>query len=361
MPSAARHLGPLAAVILPAAAVSRTPTFGFKTRSGTMPEGYRIEGTRHTVIYRTANDATLTLRVSESQATYDSHFRSVAKPRYAQELRSAMATVKTALECTDCIRSNVSPMLLANPELVRVYRHACCPPLAPDRLMALAKIPKGLISKMEEGARPASLAANVDSIARELIEFANPELQALYDDSTTRPQAFAWVASTVANATFSSWLRNEQEHRQQRLIREYLEPLGYTDVTATAARAYYNVGAIPLHPGTFAFGRHVNVAPSAGKAKKLPIDCIVAPMGGGTPVLLELKSAGDETNTNKRQKEEADKLTKLRSAYSSGTPYIYCVVLCGYFGLNYCHYVAQSGIDFVWDHDLQGLADFGIG
>jgi hypothetical protein len=50
----------------------------------------------------------------------------------------------------------------------------------------------------------------------------------------------------------------------------------------------------------------------------IPIDCVIQPRAassGDFPILIEAKSAGDVTNTNKRRKEEAQKYHRLTSEF----------------------------------------------
>jgi hypothetical protein len=54
---------------------------------------------------------------------------------------------------------------------------------------------------------------------------------------------------------------------------------------------------------------------------------------GDFPLLIEAKSAGDFTNTNKRRKEEAVKIQQLRKTY--GDKITFDLFLCGYFDSGY--------------------------
>ena len=93
----------------------------------------------------------------------------------------------------------------------------------------------------------------------------------------------------------------------------------------------------------------------------IPIDVVVMPLqssSGEFPLLIEAKSAGDFTNVNKRRKEEAIKIAQLRSTYGSGVRYI--LFLCGYFDSGYLGYEAAEGIDWVWEHRIDDLAEFGV-
>jgi hypothetical protein len=98
----------------------------------------------------------------------------------------------------------------------------------------------------------------------------------------------------------------------------------------------------------------------AGPDRKLPVDCVVAPMRQGMPLAcVEMKSAGDYTNVNKRRKEEAEKHDALVGAY--GNRVVFLLQLFGYFDFNYLNFEALAGIDWAWDHRLTDLAPyFGI-
>jgi hypothetical protein len=75
-------------------------------------------------------------------------------------------------------------------------------------------------------------------------------------------------------------------------------------------------------------------------------------------VLIEAKSAGDFTNTNKRRKEEAQKIHQLRSTY--GEAVHLTLFLCGYFDSGYLGYEAAEGLDWVWEHRIEDLLQLGI-
>jgi type II restriction enzyme len=76
------------------------------------------------------------------------------------------------------------------------------------------------------------------------------------------------------------------------------------------------------------------------------------------PIFFEAKSAGDFTNTNKRRKEEAVKMAQLRSTY--GKKVQFNLFLCGYFDSGYLGYEAAEGIDWVWEHRIDDLAEYGL-
>ncbi len=80
--------------------------------------------------------------------------------------------------------------------------------------------------------------------------------------------------------------------------------------------------------------------------------------GGDFPLLIEAKSARDFTNTNKRRKEEATKFSQLKRNYGEDVRFI--LFLCGYFDAGYLGYEASEGIDWVWEHRVDDLAEFGV-
>src|SRR5206468_9075498 len=112
----------------------------------------------------------------------------------------------------------------------------------------------------------------------------------------------------------------------------------------------------------FSFRLNVPVKLQGGvQTINIPIDAVIMPKTakpGTLPLFFEAKSAGDFTNTNKRRKEEAVKMAQLRTNY--GEKVRFNLVLCGYFDSGYLGYEAAEGIDWVWEHRIDDLAQFGI-
>lgn len=95
-----------------------------------------------------------------------------------------------------------------------------------------------------------------------------------------------------------------------------------------------------------------------GKHLTVPTDLIIQLKTGRSPLLIEAKSAGDFTNTNKRRKEEAQKYNQLQATYGEDVRYI--LFLCGYFDSGYLGYEAAEGIDWVWEHRIEDLEEFDL-
>ena len=117
-----------------------------------------------------------------------------------------------------------------------------------------------------------------------------------------------------------------------------------------------------MKPGTFAFRLNIRVQqPGSDRTVNLPIDIVIKPNNSSTtsfPILVEAKSAGDFTNTNKRRKEEATKVNQLKSTYGKEIKFI--LFLCGYFDCGYLGYEAAEGIDWVWEHRIDDLTEFDL-
>ena len=116
-----------------------------------------------------------------------------------------------------------------------------------------------------------------------------------------------------------------------------------------------------MQPGTYAF--HLNIPAQLVDETQVnvPIDVAIKPVNSkvpGLPVLVEAKSAGDFTNVNKRRKEEADKVSNLRRSYAGDC--LYVLFLGGYFNPGYLGYEAAEGINWVWEHRVGDLAEFGV-
>ena len=117
-----------------------------------------------------------------------------------------------------------------------------------------------------------------------------------------------------------------------------------------------------LPNGTYSFRLNAPITQGdEGSSINIPVDVVIKPHNAGPdelPLLIECKSAGDFTNTNKRRKEEATKINQLRSSYGEHIRFI--LFLCGYFDTGYLGYEAAEGIDWVWEHRINDLAEFGL-
>jgi hypothetical protein len=243
-----------------------------------------------------------------------------------------------------------------------------CPPLARDRLVGLADSNKNVVETLEEGRVPPRL---TPELLQEHLRRISTTLSQMLDidvfpwlEEKRRPskeeryRSCTIVADRLCGAVAEPIVRNAQEKRQLARIQQYL-----------TARGYKLQGHSPgtplteMEPGTFTFRLNVNVKSPKADAKdvKIPVDAVIQPKSvelPHMPLLIEAKSAGDFTNVNKRRKEEAIKITQLKSTY--GEQVVFVLFLCGYFDAAYLGYEAAEGIDWIWEHRIEDIDQLGI-
>jgi hypothetical protein len=306
--------------------------------------------------------------IARSIDLYNAWFLSFAPEAYRTARDSATKNVESALQLTSYLLDITPPVLRANPEAVVILRMATAPPIARDRLIGLAGVPPNLVFSMEMDKRipPRMKGEDVDihlgKIAAIISRLADRDIFP-WLKKRRKPaaeeihRAATVVADRLCGAASDPIIRNAQERRQLALIKGWLEGRGYTHV---AAGRGLNLGA--LRPGEFSFRLNVPGLLEDGLTEvNIPIDAAVMPLRlgrGRSPLLIEAKSAGDFTNTNKRRKEEATKIGQLRRRQGAKVRFI--LFLCGYFDSGYLGYEAASGIDWVWEHRIDDLAGFGL-
>jgi hypothetical protein len=161
------------------------------------------------------------------------------------------------------------------------------------------------------------------------------------------------VADRLCGASSDPIIRNSQEQRQLRIVGGWLRKRGYRKINAGKGLKHDE-----MEPGTFANRLNVPVKLNEKTRINIPIDVVVRPLqsrNGELPIFIEAKSAGDFTNTNKRRKEEATKVSQLRENYGEEVRFI--LFLCGYFDTGYLGYEAAEGIDWVWEHRVDDLGE----
>jgi len=272
--------------------------------------------------------------------------------------------VKMALSATDDLRMLNAATLKTTPGALPTLRMCTAPPLAVDRLVGLADASKNLIGRMEKGKlptkmRPGDLDAELTKICRILSRLLDRDIFPWLDSQKAptdreRERASTIVADRLCSAVANPIVRNAQEQRQLALIGDYLDNRGYRKQAHVAGKPLMDMAS-----GTYTFRMNVAV----GKARKVnvPVDVVIQPKRlrkDRLPILIEAKSAGDFTNTNKRRKEEATKIHQLQATYGKTVTFV--LFLCGYFGSDYLGYEAAEGIDWVWEHRIDDLAKIGL-
>lgn len=300
---------------------------------------------------------------------YNDWFMSFAPDAFRTVRGHTAQRVEETLLATSNLRDIRPEVLRADPGALPTLRMSTCPPLARDRLIGLAGVPKGLVDTMEStgrvpaGMSPGALDVELHKIIAVIAKLVDPDIFTWLagvgaPNETELRRAATVVADRLCGATANPIIRNAQEDRQLRVIQGWLEERGYHYLPPGEGITFDKLPA-----GAFAFRLNVPVRQEAGSDRmvKVPVDAVIMPRTareGDFPLLIEAKSAGDYTNVNKRRKEEATKVGQLRRTY--GDRVIYVLFLCGYFDSGYLGYEAAEGIDWVWEHRLDDLAEFGL-
>jgi XamI restriction endonuclease len=309
--------------------------------------------------------------VAQSVDLYDDWFMRFAPQTYRTTRVETTKQVEQALTWTANL-TNIAPTLLRQyPSILPMLRMVTAPPLARDRLVGLARVSKNLVKSMEVNQRiPPRMRltqlnddlAKIGNIILQLadrdlftwLETANPPTEA------ELRRAASVVADRYCGASADPIIRNAQERRQLAIVKQWLEARGYKEIPSGTGVKFNQ-----MPPGTFSARMNVpgKQEDSEGNITtvNIPVDTVVMPLTaspGDFPLLIEAKSAGDFTNTNKRRKEEATKISQLRLQHGPLVRYV--LFLCGYFDSGYLGYEAAEGIDWVWEHRVDDLAEFGV-
>ncbi len=305
--------------------------------------------------------------VAQSVDFYNNWFMRFAPKTYRSTRVTTTLRVKAALERTANL-TDISPQVLkSDPAILPILRMVTAPPLARDRLIGLAGVSPNLVKSMEIDQRlppqldMATLDVDLKKIGQIIRRLTDqdifPWLAGKQKPTTVEVERAATiVADRLCGAMADPIIRNAQEQRQLNALKHWLEDRGYVQLRA------YKGKFTEMQPGTFVFRLNLAVTQNRGTHSiNIPIDAVIMPRSapaGELPLLVEAKSAGDYTNTNKRRKEEAIKVAQLTSTYGSAVRFI--LFLCGYFDSGYLGYEAAEGIDWVWEHRMADLAEFGL-
>lgn len=295
--------------------------------------------------------------VIQSVDMYNQWFLNFAPVAFRATRITATATVEASLAATSYLRDIRPTTFRANPSILSTLRMATCPPLAVDRLIGLARVNPGLVKALEKGRMPPTVDSELQKISDIIARMADPDIfvwLARGDGPTQQEvhRAAVIVADRLCGSQANPIIRNEQEKRQLAKIKIWLEARGYTEVQVGERVEFNN-----MQPGTFSFRLNVKVnQPNGYTQVNIPVDVVIMPRNanrGDMPLLIEAKSAGDFTNTNKRRKEEATKMVQLRHTYGNDVRFV--LFLCGYFDSGYLGYEAAEGIDWIWEHRIEDM------
>jgi hypothetical protein len=296
---------------------------------------------------------------------YNKWFMKFAPKAFRDARIDVTQKVEQAIIDSQDMQSLSPGLLMSFPGLLPTLRMSCCPPLAVDRLVGLGHTSKSLVSNLEKNklsARmpKAELVRHLTSIVNVIRHLLDPDIFVWLSEkrepsAQERRRASTIVADRLTGAVANPIIRNAQEKRQLSEIENYLERKKYQKKPLSSTAPLNS-----MEPGTFCF--HYAV-PTGGDAHKInvSVDVLIQPHNlrpDRLPIMVEAKSAGDFTNTNKRRKEEAKKISQLKATL--GQDICYVVFLCGYFDAGYLGYEAQDLIDWVWEHRITDFEKLGV-
>lgn len=303
--------------------------------------------------------------IVQSVDMYNTWFMEFAPSAYRGTRLKVAEDVEGTLKATNNLQDVSSNIIRNNPSVLPTLRMSTCPPLAVDRLIGLAGVPASLVDSIEKQQKLPkrligdSLDKELNKIGAIIEKMADPDIFVWLGRGTPATEAEIHRASTIiadrlCGSVANPIIRNAQEKRQLAAIESWLKERGYQPA---AKGVKFN----EMEPGTFGFRMNVPVDIGAATKINIPVDAVIMPRNskkGDLPLLVEAKSAGDFTNVNKRRKEEAVKMSQIRSTYGDHARFI--LFLCGYFDSGYLGYEAAEGIDWVWEHRISDLEQFDL-
>ena len=302
--------------------------------------------------------------IAASVDQFNQWFMSFAPDAFRSTRVKTTEHVKAALLATKDLRSIDVVTLTHSPSSLSTLRMCTAPPLAVDRLIGLADASKNLVGRMEGGKLPirmnaTDLNAELTKLCRIISKLLDRDIFPWLDTAEKptnreRDRASTIVADRLCSAVANPVIRNAQEQRQLKLIGDWLDARGYRKQGHPTGKPLTEMEAAT-------YTLRMNLAVGKTLKVNIPVDVVIQPTKlrkDRLPILIEAKSAGDFTNTNKRRKEEATKIHQLQAAYSETVPFV--LFLCGYFGSDYLGYEAAEGIDWIWEHRIEDLAKLGL-
>lgn len=304
--------------------------------------------------------------VLTSVRQYNDWYLDAAPEAYRETRQNVVNDVENLFAATNNMR-DVNPQIILNdPAILATLRMSTAPPIARDRLAGLAYAPRLLVKVLEDGIIPPRISRSdlLSHVGRMCDVIEHLLDRTLFDwlggpaapSDYQRELAAVVVSDRRCGAVSDPIVRNAQETRQLQVIGDWLDSHGYRHGAHPV-----NVPLTRWAPGTYSFRRNVPVQNDAGKTINMPVDAVIQPLTprpSGMPILVEAKSAGDFTNTNKRRKEEATKARQLRATYGDDVELL--LFLCGYFDAGYLGYEAAEGIDWIWEHRPDDFALAGL-
>lgn len=298
--------------------------------------------------------------IAASVDMYNRWFMEFAPRTFRETRLRTTKDVEGALQATGYLVGLTPELLRKHPGVLPTLRMSTCPPLAVDRLIGLSGAPGSLVAnlELEEGRLPPRMGAaqlhdGLQRIVDLLLKMADPDIFTWLDkkaaptaDEERRVETILVDRLTAARA--DPIIRNEQESRQMNALRLWLEKRGYRQASKGTTPEGAQPGEYLVHPSV------------KSPQKNIAFDLLVRSRMGeaSAPIVVEAKSIGDATNSNKRMQEAAEKLTRLSSTSASGFQFV--LFLGGYIAEPDRRLLEQRNIDWIWEHRIDDLAELGL-
>jgi hypothetical protein len=171
------------------------------------------------------------LDLTAVSTTHHHWLRHLGQQAYSLHAPCWLTRSPSSLEATDDLRTLVPVTMESSPAVVTTLRMCTAPPLARDRLVALASTERRMITAMESGRLPARMSASenraqVARICQVLPDFLDPELFPwLGGQRSAEPRGHRTcliVADRQCEAAADRILRHARRRHQLHLLREWL-------------------------------------------------------------------------------------------------------------------------------------------
>lgn len=297
--------------------------------------------------------------IATSVLHFNTWFMNFAPNTFIEQRKKAGNVVNDVFRITNnLVNLDAELIMPRRKEIIDVLRMATRPPVAVDRLSGLAGVKNDFVSGKITHVKGCDSNKLIDKLTKVLNAIFDFDLLPWLIKKEKPNYTDLLVAKTVicdrySRAIADPIIRNEQECRQTNIIQMFLEKKGYRHIESVKNMQ-------DMEKGTFTF-RHVVIGKDeAGNNVRIPVDVMIMRKDETKtlPLLIECKSAGDYTNTNKRRKEEAKHLDNLINGYGEDVEFI--LFLGGYFDKAFLDHVKGDGLDWIWEHRVEELEIAGV-
>lgn len=173
---------------------------------------------------------------------YNQWFLQFAPMTFRAEREKAIQEVETMLDRTSQLRQFTSAKLRKNPLMLFALRMSTAPPIARDRLVGLADVPKAMVNVMEKKnllpmrMKPTTVDSYLDRMIQMIMRLLDFDIfpwleKRRIPTEDEQHRAAIIVADRLCGANADPIIRNAQEQRQLKKIKSWLESRGYKDCT----------------------------------------------------------------------------------------------------------------------------------